>query len=237
MRVIVLGRRAMGERDLLVSLLTAEHGLIRAVARGAQNSKKRFPGLLETGVRAEASLRERRSLPVLEELSDPEVPLHARDQLERMALLQYGCAFMAKAAPQGQPSPKLMGLLDMWLQVVETAEQLGPAHWVAFEAKALTFLGLQPPLVVCGRCGKPHPDAFGAEVGASHVAHGVDDPVPEDVLLGMEILRRIPLRQVDPADPAGQAGRDLLRLFAEWQLGHRIAGSELLAVVNPPNRG
>jgi DNA repair protein RecO (recombination protein O) len=45
-RALVLGRRSVRERDLVVSLLTEEFGLVRATARGVRSSRSRLGGIL-----------------------------------------------------------------------------------------------------------------------------------------------------------------------------------------------
>ena len=44
---IILGCVDFGESDRIVSALTKDRGIIAAVAKGARNSRKRFPGTLE----------------------------------------------------------------------------------------------------------------------------------------------------------------------------------------------
>ena len=46
-QAILLTTHELGEADLIVTLLTPEHGKVRAVARSARKSRKRFRGVLE----------------------------------------------------------------------------------------------------------------------------------------------------------------------------------------------
>ena len=54
----VLGTRPLGEADLLVSFLTSEAGKVRAVARSAKKSRRRFGAALEPLTRVRASWTE-----------------------------------------------------------------------------------------------------------------------------------------------------------------------------------
>ncbi len=46
-RAIVVNNRRYGEADLIVTLLTEDHGVVRGHAKGAMRSRKRFAGSLE----------------------------------------------------------------------------------------------------------------------------------------------------------------------------------------------
>lgn len=46
-KAIVINNRKYGESDLIVTLLTEEHGVVRGHAKGAMRSRKRFAGSLE----------------------------------------------------------------------------------------------------------------------------------------------------------------------------------------------
>ena len=66
----VLRTQELGEADLIVTLLTEHHGQVRAVARSARRSRRRFGGVLEpmTRVRAAWTEREGRDLHGLDEI-------------------------------------------------------------------------------------------------------------------------------------------------------------------------
>ena len=53
---IVLVTRPLQEADLLVVLLTPQHGKIRCTARNARKSKRRFAGGLPSGALGEATM-------------------------------------------------------------------------------------------------------------------------------------------------------------------------------------
>lgn len=57
----VLDKLVYGERDLILTLLTRDYGLVSAVAKAAIGSKKRFVGLLDFFVVFQAQLRQSRT--------------------------------------------------------------------------------------------------------------------------------------------------------------------------------
>jgi len=56
---VVLQRSELGESDRIVTLLTCDQGILRALAPAARRSKKRFGGCLELFARIEASITDK----------------------------------------------------------------------------------------------------------------------------------------------------------------------------------
>ena len=56
---VVLKRSEFGESDRIVTLLTCDQGILRALAPAARKSKKRFGGCLELFTRIEASITDK----------------------------------------------------------------------------------------------------------------------------------------------------------------------------------
>ncbi len=239
MEAVVVGTLDLGESDRLVRLLTAEQGRVAAVARRARASRRRFAGLLEPGTRLEVTLsRGRGSLLVLSEGDRIAGPDHARTDLQRIALLGYGCEVCSSLAPEGAPAPKPFGLLVAWLDLIEGAVTPGDASRWALEAKALTFAGLTPALVRCAVCSHPieDPAVFDAEAGgALHARCGGGRPVGAALLLELEALRRTPLAET-PRHPASPGPEWLLSDFLQHQLQRRLASRGLLDALraDPP---
>lgn len=197
---IVVGTVDVGEAHRIVRLLTAERGRVAIMARGARASSKRFAGLLEVGTSLEVSIgRGRGGLPLLKAADRLGGPKRARRDLDRLALLAYGCELCDALCAEDEPAPKLHGLLAHWNELLEEDAQPGPSARLALEAKALTFAGLAPALVRCARCGGALEDpavydALGG--GGRHGRCGGGIPCRAEDLAELERLRRTPLRQV-----------------------------------------
>lgn len=228
---VVIGSADLGEADRLVKLLTPERGRIRVVARHARASRRRFAGVLDAGTRGLAHLRDRGSgMPVLEQLDREAGPDRARTELDRIALLSYGCEVCGRLAPEEAAAHKLFRLLEVWLALLEATDMPGGASRIALETKALTFAGLAPALVRCAACGEPpsEPMVFDAGSGGAHHARcGGGGPIDQDSLVEFEALRRTPL-----ADTVGHTLRSghrwLLSDFVQHQLSDRLNSRSLL---------
>lgn len=231
LEAVVVGTFDLGEADRIVRLLSAERGRTAALARGARSSRRRFAGLFEPGHRVRLELRSGRGeLPLVAGADLVAAPRRAREDLDRLALLAYGCELCAALAPEHHPAPQLHKLLTVWLDGLEAEACPGVATRLALEAKALTFAGLAPALLRCAACGEPldAPAVFDAESGgALHARCGGGRPVRPEDLRALEALRRTPLAGT-PGLEAPAAVAWLLSDFARHQLGHDLRSRRLL---------
>jgi DNA repair protein RecO (recombination protein O) len=182
---IVVGLHDYGDADRIVRLLTPTLGRVSALAKRARSGGPRWAGALETGNRVEAGLRPGQgSLYTLEQATLVDGHLGLRAELGRLALAAHAAELCGALAREDQPEPKLFGLLETALLVLDAAT--GPASGAfraGLELKALAFAGLRPALDRCRVCGQPpgdgplrfHPAAGGlAHAACAAEGHAVD---------------------------------------------------------------
>lgn len=231
LEAIVVGTFDLGEADRIVRTLSAERGRTSALARGARSSRRRFVGLFEPGNRLRLELRRGRGeLPLVTGAEPVAVPQRARTDLDRLALLAYGCELCSALAPEHHPAPQLAKLLTVWLDLLEAEALPGMASRWALEAKALTFAGLAPALVRCAACGErlTAPVVFDPQAGGGLHAHcGGGRPVQVDDLMFLEALRRTPLADTPGLETPARIAW-LLSDFARHQLAHDLRSRRLL---------
>ncbi len=149
----MLATHELGEADLIVTLLTEQHGQIRGVARSARSSRKRFGGVLEplTRVHAVWSEREGRDLHRIESMEGR--ASFARMQAE--PAVQAVCAVFSEIAGsfvhEGQDDAKSFRLLGA---VLEALERGGTPEVLLryYEFWMLRLHGLIPDLGCCANC-------------------------------------------------------------------------------------
>ena len=221
---IVVGSVDLGEADRIVRLLSAVEGRVSVVARGARSSRRRFAGVTELGTQVQVVRGRGRGLVPAIAMERVDGPNRARSDLDRIALLAYGCELCASLAPEGAPAERLYLLLVHWLSRLEDEPLPDDACRVALEAKALTFAGLCPALLRCACCGEPltDPVVFDAEAGGGqHARCGGGRPVRAEALQQIDVLRRTPL--VDCRGlPLVPEVRWLCADFAQHQLGRAL---------------
>lgn len=152
---MVLRTHPLGESDLLVVLLTPEQGKLETAARGARNSKRRFPGGLPAGLRGLAGVsRGRGGLARLDrfEASADHTPV-GRD-LDRFAYVAYLCELTDELVLAKHADPPVFAALCTALTAVIDGPPR-PGELRRYELALLYALGLLPALACCCVCGEP----------------------------------------------------------------------------------
>jgi DNA repair protein RecO (recombination protein O) len=150
---VILRTRPLGEADLLVVLLTPEHGKVEAAARSARNSRKRFPGGLPAGQRGQAALaRGRGALARLERFEPTADHTPVGKDLERFAYVAYLCELTDELVFGRHPdAPVFAALCTALAAVIDGPPK--PGELRRYELALLDGLGLLPSLEVCCVCG------------------------------------------------------------------------------------
>jgi len=154
----VLSTLDYGESDRIVSLFTLEHGRIKAFARGARKSRKRFGAALEPFARIVAQARIKEGLSSLQQADITCIYPAIRGDLGRIAHALYACEVVDIITPEGHPLPRLYRLLAAYLDHLETETAVeGDRRF--FEINLLNILGYRPALESCSRCDTPFGEA------------------------------------------------------------------------------
>ncbi len=152
----MLRTQELGEADLIVTLLTERHGMVRGVAPHARKSRKRFGGSLEPLTRVQAAWVEKagRELHRIEELECR----RSFAEMQAEPLRQAACAVLSEIsnafAREGEADAKAFRLLGAALEALED----GVDPWVVlryFEYWTLRIHGLLPDLERCAGCSAP----------------------------------------------------------------------------------
>ncbi|HEX4825516.1 MAG TPA: DNA repair protein RecO [Candidatus Polarisedimenticolaceae bacterium] len=152
----VLGTSALGEADLIVTLLAENQGRVRGVASSARKSRRRFGGALEPMTRVAAQWVEREGIDLhrIEALE----PLRSYAAMQADPALQAACAVLAEITGaivrEEQADPTTFRLLGSVLDALEG----GLDPWTAVrytEYWLLKLHGVLPDLEHCASCGEP----------------------------------------------------------------------------------
>jgi len=150
----VLSSLDYGDSDRIVSLFTLEHGRVKAFARGARKSRKRFGPALEPFARIDAQARIKEGLSSLLQADIVSIYPGIRADLERIAHALYACELVDVITPEGHPLPRLYRLLAAYLDHLETKTAVEDDRRF-FEINLLNILGYRPSLETCSRCNSP----------------------------------------------------------------------------------
>lgn len=152
-RAIVLKRTRLGEADLIITLLAEDGRQIRAVAKGVRKPTSKFGGRLEPGAEVDLLLHTGRTLDVISEVRTVRPHAGVRGEFERQVAAAVVEDVLENLTRDGESDPRLFGLADASLTVLETADRdLQLVVVVAFLLKAMAMHGYRPELEDCVAC-------------------------------------------------------------------------------------
>lgn len=154
---LILDRIAYGERDLILTLLTRDFGVVSAIARSARGSRRRFGGSLDLFVVFNAHLR-LRPPPRLSLLMDVDPTRHYPGILEDLSRIEVGQAMLAAARDLLRDAPAPPGVFDLVVGGLRRLEKTPSeaAHQVLLDVclGILAENGHVPSGTNCPACGR-----------------------------------------------------------------------------------
>jgi DNA repair protein RecO (recombination protein O) len=166
---IVLRVHKLGEADRIITLLTRERGLVRAVAKGVRKTTSRFGGRLEPFMHAELQLAQGRSLDIITQVET--VNAFAKDLGSDYAGYTAGTAMLETAErlvqEDGEPAIQQFQLLVGALRALTEHRQTPSLILDSYQLRALSIAGYAPTFDGCARCGAagPHRNFHAASGG------------------------------------------------------------------------
>lgn len=149
---VVLAAADFAEADRIVTLFTREQGKVRAVARHAKRSVRRFGGALETFARLRVQLVLKEGLCSLRGTDIISVFPAIRGELAKIGHAGYGCELIDRLLPEALVNPRLYRLLVSYLEYLDASPPT-PDDRRFFEVNLLNILGYRLPLERCAGCG------------------------------------------------------------------------------------
>lgn len=155
---IVIGRRALGESDRLVTFYTRDFGRVSGVARAARRPRSRFGSALELLTLGHLVFFDTGRSDLLRvdhfDITHPFTRL--REDLERLGHAAWMVECVARLTPEHDPQPALYTLLVRALRAAEQAGRPGQVA-VGFGIRCIDLLGHRPRLDACLGCGRRYP--------------------------------------------------------------------------------
>ncbi|MDT5239939.1 MAG: repair protein RecO, partial [Mycobacterium sp.] len=173
-RAVVLRQHKLGEADRIVTLLTREHGLVRAVAKGVRRTRSKFGARLEPFAHIDVQLHPGRNLDIVTQVQA--IDAFASDIVSDYGRYTCGCAVLETAerlaGEEHAPVPALHRLTVGALRAVADGNRPRELVLDAFLLRAMGIAGWAPALVECARCATPGPHrAFHVAAGGSVCVH------------------------------------------------------------------
>lgn len=151
---LVLRVTDTGESDRLVTLLTAEYGVIRAFANRAKKINSKTHGATQSLCYGEFSIYRSRDSYIIDDATAKEVFFGLRENIESLALAQYFCALSAELVPEMEPAREILRVILNSLHLLETKRRSCDFLKAVTELKLLSLSGFMPDLTCCPHCGE-----------------------------------------------------------------------------------
>lgn len=230
---VVLRTHKLGEADRIITLLTRQHGRVRAVAKGVRKTSSRWGSRLEPFTHVDLQLAEGRSLDVVTQ-AETLTPFAAGlgHDYERYTA---GSVMLETAdrlvAEERQPSVQQFLLLVGGLRAMTGGEH-GPSQVLdSYLLRSLAVSGYAPSFDHCTRCGEEGPHrwfspAAGGTLCSDCRLPGSASPAAETLLL-LGALLSGDWPAVHTADPRHRReASGLVAAYVAWHLERGLRSLE-----------
>ena len=226
---IVLRAQKLGEADRIVTLLTREHGQVRAVAKGVRKTMSRFGARLEPFMLIDVQLYEGRSLDTVTQVET--IGPYGLAIVADYARYTAATAMLetAERLTETEREPALQQFLLLAGGLRTLAQDLHEPGLVldAYLIRSLAVAGWAPSFTDCARCGQAGPHrafslAMGGAVCPSCRPPGSAAPHPET----LQLLSALLTGDWTSAD-ASEARRrreasGLVAAYLQWHVERRV---------------
>ena len=247
-RGFVIRKSKLGESDLIITLLSEDGSLLRAVAKGARKPKNTFAGRLELFAEANLLSVTGKNLDIISEVSFIAGHGSLRDDIIRSAAASCVCELVGHIAQEDLPNARLYPLLSAFLATLESGrEEVSGLLSAAALLKAMAVSGFRPNVSSCTLCGTDclaesiddssskdapylhgtvsYSYADGGPVCSSCSSLASSVRLPRELLLWVDSLLRRPFREIASDEADENVSVALLQFadaFIQAHLGTRL---------------
>ena len=159
---IVLRTHKLGEADRIITLLTRQHGRVRAVAKGVRKTTSRWGSRLEPFTHVDLQLAEGRNLDVITQADTLDAfPSRLGDHYDRYTA---GTVMLETAerlvTEEKQPALQQFLLLVGGLRAMTSGDRTPAQVLDSYLLRSLAVAGYAPSFTHCARCGDPGPHGW-----------------------------------------------------------------------------
>lgn len=150
---LVIKEQTIGESDRLVTLLTADFGMVKAFVRRAKQIKSRLNSATTLFAYCDFSLYKSKDAFVVDDAVPIEVFFGLRQDIDRLTLAQYFAQLAYEMSAEEQPEEELLRLILNSLHLLCKGEKSLSQIKAVFEFRALCIGGYMPSVLACDNCG------------------------------------------------------------------------------------
>lgn len=233
-QAIVLRTTKLGEADMILTLLTLEHGQVRAVAKGLRRTSSKFGARLTPFNRVKLQLHSGRNLDTITQaeslsLHAPRISSDYERYLSGQVMLET-----AEKLSEGEASRSQYRLLAGAIPALANRAHRPGMVLSSYLLRTLAIAGWAPALGECALCGADGPfKVFSAPAGGvvcenCQLSGGLHISMPVIELLTALLAGQWP--QVYQADPLTQGiAEEVVTAYTEWVLERKLKSLSVMA--------
>lgn len=151
---LVIREVKTGENDKVLTLMTAENGLVTVSGKGLTSIRNKYAASSQLFSYSTFQLKKRREFYYIADAFLIECFMNIRYDIEKLALANYICDVSHDLALEGVGDPELLSLVLNTLYADANSSNI-PLDLIkgAFEFRAAVIEGFMPELSSCGICG------------------------------------------------------------------------------------
>ena len=213
-RGLVLRITEYKETDRILTVLTAEDGLLTLKARGVRSNRSKLKGACQLLTYAEFTVNEARGFRFISEATAIEMFAGLRNDIVLLALSSYFAQLAEVLSQEDAASPALLSLILNALYALSKLQKPPRLVKAATELRLAAIAGYQPELSGCCVCGSPEPDRFciaegTLECAACRSGDGVRMPLSPASLAAMRYILSCPEKKLFSFSISGAAEKEL----------------------------
>jgi len=232
---IVLRTQRLGEADRIVTLLTKQHGQLRAVAKGVRKTTSRLGARVEPFSHVDLLLATGKNLEIISQVES--INAYGAQLAADYPRWTAGQAMLETAekltAETSEPALQQYLLLLGGLRSLVTAEHDPGLILDAFILRSLSVAGYAPSFADCAHCGDSGPHrAFSPSAGGMVCSScrpiGAASPRPETVELMAALLSGDWIVADASSPPSRNESRSLTAAYLTWQIDRQLRSLRLV---------
>ena len=201
-RGLVLRTTEYKETDRILTVLSADHGLLTMKARGVRSNRSKLKGACQLLTYAEFTVGEAHGFSSITEATAIEMFPELRTDIVLLSLASYFAQLAEALSQEDAASPALLPLKPP--QLVKAATEL----------RLAALAGYLPELSGCCVCGDPEPDRFSIadgtlECASCRASDGVRMPLSAASLAAMRYIVSCPDKKLFSFALTGAAEKEL----------------------------
>ncbi len=156
---LVLMQRTLGEQDRFIDILTADHGVLEVLVKGAGKLNSKTGSATQLFTYSELCLNDKRNgVRILNSVTPLSVFYGLRSSVSAIALASYFSQVIRYAVLPRSGAPEILQLVLNCLYMLSERRAPETKIKAIFELRIASLLGFMPDVIMCRSCGKYLPE-------------------------------------------------------------------------------